>query len=146
MQERGIGVEGTVILGMDNHDEDYIKRLVDFLLEINLDLAEFTILTPFPYTPIRERFEKEKRILHNNWASYTGGEVVFKPAKMSVESLEKMYEYAWNTFYSNASKELKMANLYLKVIKEEKKDGTYQEPPVKLRRMRGYVAPVNRKI
>ena len=45
-KDYGIGVEGTIILGLDNHDEDYIKRLVDFLLEINLDLAEFTILTP----------------------------------------------------------------------------------------------------
>lgn len=146
MQERGIGVEGTVILGMDNHDEDYIKRLVDFLLEINLDLAEFTVLTPFPHTPIREQFEKEKRILHNDWARYTGGEVVFTPAKMSVKSLEKMYDYAWNTFYNDASKELKMAKLYLKVIEKEKKDGTYQEPNRKLGRIRRQISPVAGKI
>ena len=44
----GIGVEGTILLGLDNHDEDFIKRLIDFLLEIDLDLAEFTVLTPFP--------------------------------------------------------------------------------------------------
>ena len=85
LKDRGIGVEGTIILGLDDHDEDYIKRLVDFLLEINLDLAEFTILTPFPHTPIRATFEKEKRILHNDWIRYTGGEVVFQPAKMSVD-------------------------------------------------------------
>ena len=127
LKERGIGVEGTIILGMDNHDEDYIKRLVDFLLEIKLDLAEFTILTPFSHTPIRQQLEKEGRILHNDWIRYTGAEVVFKPARMSVESLDKMYEYAWNTFYSDYSKEVKMAKLYLKVIEKEKLDGTYAE-------------------
>ena len=42
VKERGIGVEGTISLGLDEHDEDYIKRLVDFTLEIGLDLAEFT--------------------------------------------------------------------------------------------------------
>ncbi|MCX5714394.1 MAG: cobalamin-dependent protein [Candidatus Omnitrophica bacterium] len=126
LKERGIGVEGTIILGMDDHDEDYIKRLVDFLLEIELDLAEFTILTPFPHTPIRQQLEKEGRILHNNWIKYTGGDVVFKPARMSVESLGKMYEYAWNTFYGDSSKEVKMAKLYLKVIEKEKQDGTYR--------------------
>ena len=83
LQERGIGVEGTIILGMDDHDEDYIKRLVDFLLEINLDLAEFTILTPFPHTPIRADLEAAGRVLHNDWRRYTGGEVVFQPALMS---------------------------------------------------------------
>jgi radical SAM superfamily enzyme YgiQ (UPF0313 family) len=127
LKERGIGVEGTVILGMDNHDEDYIKRLVDFLLEIKLDLAEFTILTPFPHTPIQQQLEKEGRILHNDWIRYTGGEVVFKPARMNEGSLSRMYEYAWNTFYSDFSKEVKMARLYLKVIEKEKLDGTYKE-------------------
>jgi len=136
LKDRGIGVEGTVILGMDNHDEDYIKRLVDFLLEIELDLAEFTILTPFAHTPIRQQLEKDGRILNNNWINYTGGEVVFKPAKMSRESLEKMYQYAWETFYSDFSKEVKMAKLYLKVIEKEKTDGTYNGPKLRSRAKR----------
>lgn len=128
LKERGIGVEGTIILGMDNHDEDYIKRLVDFLLEIELDLAEFTILTPFPHSPIRQQLEKEGRILHNDWIKYTGGDVVFQPARMSAGALQEMYEYAWNTFYRDFSKEVKMAKLYLKVIEKEKGDGTYRRP------------------
>ena len=126
LQERGIGVEGTILLGLDYHDEDYIKRLVDFLLEINLDLAEFTILTPFLHTPIRAQLEKENRILHNNWIQYTTGEVVFKPARMTVNSLQSMYHYAWETFYSECGKEMKMAKLFLKTIEKEKKDGTYK--------------------
>lgn len=127
LKERGIGVEGTIILGTDDHDEDYIKKLVDFLLEIDLDLAEFTILTPFPHTPIRSKLEKENRILHNDWARYTAGEVVFRPAKMSVDSLQKMYEYAWESFYSGLCKEIQMARLYIKVIEKEKRDGTYKQ-------------------
>ncbi|MDP3283373.1 MAG: DUF4070 domain-containing protein, partial [Desulfobacterales bacterium] len=95
--------------------------------EIDLDLAEFTILTPFPHTPIRARLEKENRILHNDWSRYTAGEVVFKPAKMSIDSLQNMYEYAWEKFYSAMCKEIQMAKLYLKVIDKEKRDGTYKK-------------------
>lgn len=138
LKERGIGVEGTVLLGLDDHDEDYIKRLVDFLLEIDLDLAEFTILTPFPHTPIRQQLEKENRILHNDWCRYTTGEVVFQPKKMSVDSLQKMYEYAWETFYAECSKEIQMAKLYLKVIEKEKKDGTYKKVRLSSNRSWGY--------
>ncbi|MBU1810546.1 MAG: cobalamin-dependent protein [Candidatus Omnitrophica bacterium] len=134
LKERGIGVEGTVILGLDHHDEDYIKRLVDFLLEINLDLAEFTVLTPFPHTPVRAELEEEKRILHNDWIKYTGGEVVFKPAKMSVDSLQKMYDYAWTAFYADCSQELKMAKLYIKVIEKEKRDRTYKRTSLETKR------------
>ena len=126
VKERGIGVEGTVILGLDEQDEDYIKRMVEFLLDIDLDLAEFTVLTPFPHTPIREQLEREGRLLHNDWIRYTGGEVVFQPKKMSADLLQEMYEYAWEAFYASCSKEIQMAKLYLKVLEMEKKDGTYK--------------------
>jgi radical SAM superfamily enzyme YgiQ (UPF0313 family) len=134
LQERGIGVEGTIILGTDEQDEDYVKRLVDFLLEIKLDLAEFTILTPFPHTPIRERLEKEGRILSNDWRRYTGGDVVFQPARMSPEKLQDLYYYAWDTFYSDCSQNLKMAKLFLKVIEKEKADGTYRQTGLRRRK------------
>jgi radical SAM superfamily enzyme YgiQ (UPF0313 family) len=119
---------------MDDHDEDYIKRLVDFLLEIKLDLAEFTILTPFPHTPIRETLEKENRILHNDWLGYTGGEVVFKPAKMSMDKLQELYYYAWDTFYGDCSQGIKMAKLFLKVIEKERAEGTYNKTQLRSRK------------
>ena len=139
LKDRGIGVEGTIILGMDDHDEDYIKRLVDFLLDIHLDLAEFTVLTPFPRTTIRTQLEKQNRVLHNRWEEYTGGTVVFRPARMSVEKLEEMYEYAWNTFYKDFTKEVKMGRLFMKVIEREQADGTYR--PMRLARTRKWTAP-----
>lgn len=124
--DRGIGVEGTILLGLDSHDADYIKRLVDFLLECNLDLAEFTILTPFPHTPIRAQLEAEGRILHNDWRRYTAGETVFRPARMTVDELNAMYQYAWDAFYRSEPKEVKMAKLYRKVLDMEMADGTYR--------------------
>jgi len=125
-KDRGIGVEGTIILGTDDHDEDGIKRLIDFLLDVDLDLAEFTVMTPFPHSPIRTQLEKQGRILHNDWAKYTCGETVFKPKLMTPEKLDEMYQYAWDTFYGSCSKEIQMAKLYVDVIKREKADGTYK--------------------
>ena len=111
-KDYGIGVEGTIILGLDNHDEDYIKRLVDFLLEINLDLAEFTILTPYPHTKIWSDMHKENRILHYNWLDYNAGKVVFKPKLMSEKKLQELYNYAWETFYRDEPQRLKMAKIF----------------------------------
>lgn len=139
LKDRGIGVEGTIILGTDDHDEDAIKRLVDFLIDIELDLAEFTVLTPFPKTPIRASLEREGRLLHNRWEEYTGGVVVFKPARMSPDKLQEMYEYAWDTFYRDVSKEVRMGRLFMKVIEREIADGTYK--PVRLSRKRGWTVP-----
>jgi radical SAM superfamily enzyme YgiQ (UPF0313 family) len=115
-KQHGIGVEGTIILGTDDHTEDGIKRLVDFLMEIDLDLAEFTVLTPFAHTPIREQLEAEDRILTDDFSRYTAGEVVFKPKNMSPEKLQSMYEYAWNTFYKDEPQRYKMYKLFKRVI------------------------------
>ena len=126
LKNHGIGIEGTIILGTDDQNEDDIKRLVDFLLENELDMAEFTILTPFPHTPIRTQFEKEGRILSNSWSDYTCDKVVFQPKHMTPQKLQELYHYAWRTFYADSGQQLKMADLFLKVVKKEIEDGTYR--------------------
>ncbi len=141
LQDRGIGVEGTIILGMYEQDEDSVKRLVDFLLEIKLDLAEFTILTPFPHTPVRESLQKEGRILSNDWNQYTGGQVVYQPAKMTPAKLQDLYYYAWDTFYQETSQNLRMAKLFMKVIEKEKADGTYRGAALRQRKWRKDTTP-----
>ncbi len=126
LKDHGIGVEGTILLGTDNQDEKFIKQLVDYLVMIELDVAEFTIMTPFPHSPVRREMEKEKRILSNNWIDYTCDKVVFQPKHMSPEKLQKLFFYAWNTFYADGGYQLKMGDLFMRVIKKEIEDGTYR--------------------
>lgn len=126
LKDHGIGVEAAVLLGTDNQDADYIKRLVDFLLEIDVEMSEFSILTPFPHTPVTAQFIKEGRILHTDWSRYTTAEVVYKPKNMSPETLQEMYGYAWKTFYQEMGQSLRMARLFSEVLKKEMADGSYQ--------------------
>jgi len=114
----GIGVEGTIILGTDEQDEDYIKRFVDFLLDIDLDLAEFTVLTPFWHTRIREQLQNEGRILTNEYAKYNAGTVVFQPNRMSPGRLQQLYHYAWERFYEDEPQTYKMYRLFRKIQPE----------------------------
>ena len=125
LKDHGIGVEGTILLGTDEQDEDYIKRLVDFLLEVELDVAEFTIMTPFPHSPVRTQLQREGRLFENGWGDYTADKVVFQPKRMTPEKLQEMYYYAWDTFYANGGHALKMGNLFKNVIRREMEDGTY---------------------
>ncbi len=126
LKDHGIGVEGTILLGTDDQDEDYIKRLVDFLLEVELDVAEFTIMTPFPHSPLRKELEEQGRILSNNWIDYTADKVVFQPKQMTPEKLQELYYYAWDTFNAESGYQLKMGNLFKTVISREMDDGTYR--------------------
>ena len=123
-KDHGIAVEGTILLGLDEQDEDYIKRLADFLLEIELYLAEFTVLTPFPHTRTFDDLDKAGRILTKDWRRYTAGDVVIRPAQMSPEKLQELYYYAWDTFYKDEPQALKMGRLLKGAMRKEAKDGT----------------------
>jgi len=122
----GIGVEGTVLLGLDNHTEDYLKHLIDFLLEIELDIAEFTILTPFPHTKAYDDLNQQKRISSYDWDDYSADKAVFYPKHMTPERLEELFHYAWDTFYADESQEIKMFKLLQQVVRREMTDNTYR--------------------
>jgi radical SAM superfamily enzyme YgiQ (UPF0313 family) len=122
----GIGVEGTILLGLDNQTEDDIKRLVDFLLEINLELAEFTVMTPFPHTKAWDDLASQGRIFDHDWDHYNAGQVVFTPKMFSVDRLQELYHDAWKTFYQDESQEEKMFHLLYAVASREMEDGTYR--------------------
>lgn len=122
----GIGVEGTILLGLDNQSEDDIKRLIDFLLEIDLDLAEFTVLTPFPKTKVYDDLLRQGRILDNDWNHYNAGKVVYKPKNMTAERLQELYDYAWESFYRDEPQTQKMFKLFSKVMLREMEDNTYR--------------------
>ena len=122
----GIGVEGTILLGLDNQSEDDIKRLIDFLLEIDLDLAEFTVMTPFPHTKGYDDLLRENRIFDHDWNHYNAGQVVFHPKQMTADKLQELYDYAWDTFYKDETQESKMFRLFCNVALREMNEGTYR--------------------
>ncbi|MDD4861418.1 MAG: DUF4070 domain-containing protein, partial [Smithellaceae bacterium] len=124
--DHGIAVEGSILLGLDYHTEDYIKRWMDFLLEIELDMAEFTILTPFVHTRTFDDLQKEGRIYSYDWNDYTCGKVVFQPKMMTPEKLQEMYYYCWDRFYEEEPANYKMFKMLKQVMDKERADGTYK--------------------
>lgn len=122
-KEAGIGVEGTMILGTDDQTEDDIIKLIDFTIEMDMDMAEFTVATPFPHTLYRTLMGRDGRILHDDWIRYNAGQVVIKPKHMTPERLQELYHYAWDRFYGGAGgREIKMARLFSKVVKREREE------------------------
>jgi radical SAM superfamily enzyme YgiQ (UPF0313 family) len=124
--DHGIGVEGTILLGLDSHSEEFILELIDFLLDIELDLAEFTVLTPFPHTKAYKELAAQNRILTHDWDQYSADRVVFQPKQMSPERLQELLDLAWDTFYRDEPQPIKMAKLFQQVVRKEMADNTYQ--------------------
>jgi radical SAM superfamily enzyme YgiQ (UPF0313 family) len=94
IQDHGIGIQGAFIFGFDHDDKDVFRRTVDFVHETHIELPTFSVLTPFPGTPLRKRLEEEGRIFDNHWPHYDMSHVVFKPKLMSPRELQEGYLWA----------------------------------------------------
>jgi radical SAM superfamily enzyme YgiQ (UPF0313 family) len=94
IQDHGIGIQGAFIFGFEHDDKEVFGRTVDFVHETHIELPTFSVLTPFPGTPLRKRLEEEGRIFDNHWPHYDMSHVVFKPKLMSPRELQEGYLWA----------------------------------------------------
>lgn len=99
LHDLGITVNGCFAFGLDHDTPEVFAATVQFAIDAGIDLPRFSILTPFPGTPLHHRLAKEGRILSRNWELYDGQHVVFQPKNMSVEELTKGHERAWKEVY-----------------------------------------------
>ncbi|MFO8060367.1 MAG: B12-binding domain-containing radical SAM protein, partial [Bacillota bacterium] len=103
IHQRGIGIEGAFIFGMDDDDPSVFEKTVRFAEKSKLALAQFGILTPFPGTPLYEDMQAEGRIIDGDWSKYTISNVVAAPANLSKKALEEGFRWAYREFYSYRS-------------------------------------------
>ena len=103
LHERGISIMGCFVFGFDHDDRDVFEQTVDFVLDANIDLPRYSILTPFPGTPLFRRLAREDRILTRDWSLYDGQHVVYEPMQMSPEGLLSNTEWAWKRTYEYRS-------------------------------------------
>jgi radical SAM superfamily enzyme YgiQ (UPF0313 family) len=94
IQSFGIEIQGFFIFGYDFDDETVFEKTVNFIKCTNLVLPNLSILTPLPGTRLFQRFDKEGRLLYNDWQKYDGRHVCFNPKLMSPGALKNGYNWA----------------------------------------------------
>jgi radical SAM superfamily enzyme YgiQ (UPF0313 family) len=96
----GIALMGTFVFGSDGDTKESFAEVVDFVQEHRIDLPRYSVMTPFPGTPLHARLAASGRILTRDWSLYDGQHVVFRPRHMTPEELQAGHEWAWRETYS----------------------------------------------
>jgi radical SAM superfamily enzyme YgiQ (UPF0313 family) len=91
----GIGLAGNFIFGFDHDDDSTFAEVVRFVDAARLDGFYYSLLTPYPGTPLYEQMQAEGRILETDWSLYDTDHVVFRPRLMTPERLMAGYRWAW---------------------------------------------------
>lgn len=100
----GIGVVGLFVFGFDADTTQVFQDTLDFVRSSELDGVSLTVLTPFPETPFRRQLEEEGRLLPGKtWRHYDTAHVTFRPGQMTVEELEKAYDWICGKVYHPVS-------------------------------------------
>jgi radical SAM superfamily enzyme YgiQ (UPF0313 family) len=95
IQGHGIGVMGAFIYGFDEDTVAVFEETSDFVIQNYLYDAQFSILTPFPGTRIRQRLLGEHRLLATDWDNYSVFDVNFLPKLMTKEQLQDGILYSY---------------------------------------------------
>lgn len=100
IHKHGMAVIGDFIFGFDTDTPTVFTNTLHAIKKLEIDVADFTILTPFPGTPLFTQLKEEGRLLTEDWSQYTLHTVVFKPKNMSVRELQEGVRTLYQKFYS----------------------------------------------
>ena len=100
LHKAGIAVEVGFAFGFDDDHPDVFEKTSQFLKDSSTEVAQLTILTPFPGTPLYKKFLKSGRILTTDWKYYDFNHVVIRPLHMSPRELQEGVDGVINDFYS----------------------------------------------
>lgn len=100
LHDLGISIQGCFVFGLDHDTPDVFDATVEFAVDAGIDLPRFSVLSPFPGTPLYQRLDAEGRILTRDWELYDGQHVVFQPKNMTAKQLVEGHEKAWKQIYS----------------------------------------------
>jgi radical SAM superfamily enzyme YgiQ (UPF0313 family) len=100
LHDHGIAIDGSFVFGFDTDDAGVFERTLEFVHKAKLEVAYFSILTPYPKTRLHQRLAEANRLLSEDWSIYDGHHVVHRPAKLTPDQLLEGYQQVFREVYS----------------------------------------------
>ncbi len=104
IRKEGIALLGAFVLGGDEDNLSIFHSTLEFVESSHIDVLQITKLTPLPGTQLWKTFEKEGRIINQNfpkaWEEYRFTKMVFKPKQVSIEDIYEGFTYIRKIYYS----------------------------------------------
>ena len=100
LKQNGISSSGTYILGLLKDTPASIKKDLEKLNELPLNILIFLLFTPYPELPLYKLWKEKGLIIDHNWQDYDGMHLVFEHPFMSPKEAREIFEYAVCNIYS----------------------------------------------
>lgn len=111
---KAVGLEtiGFFIIGLPGETRETMQRTIDFAIELDPLIANFSMMTPYPGTQVYEIVQRQGRMLIKDWEDYVFFEqqARYEMGEMTAELVEEMYRKAYRQFYLRPSPILRRMN------------------------------------
>src|SRR3989339_78527 len=95
-----IAAHVLIIFGLDEDTPQTYEETFNYLMKLNVLVAEFFLCTPYPATPFGKRMLANNRMLTTDLAKYREGYLTFKHPTMSEDEIITNYWHTLRRFYS----------------------------------------------
>jgi radical SAM superfamily enzyme YgiQ (UPF0313 family) len=100
---RAAGIEtiGFFIIGLPGDTRQSMQRTIDFAIEVDPMIANFSMMTPYPGTKVYEEVKQHGRFLMQDWEDYVffDQKARYELGDLTAELMEEMYRKAYRQFY-----------------------------------------------
>ncbi len=100
LNDHGISAHAGIVFGFDHDDESIFDRTLEYLYKCKFSSASFKVLTPYPGTPLHDILNSQGRIIDDDMNNYDEHHIVFRPNKMSADTLQQGIRHVVREFYS----------------------------------------------
>ncbi|NTW17164.1 MAG: B12-binding domain-containing radical SAM protein [Syntrophaceae bacterium] len=97
LRKNGIESYGSYIIGNLNETAGDVEKTIDMAVRLNTNIAQFSILTPYPGTKLYEQIKD--RIFCRRWKFYDGMHLVFRHPMIHRHYLQILLVKAFVRFY-----------------------------------------------
>ena len=103
LRKYGIGIHGSFIIGDMNETKEMVMKTVNWAKKMNPQLAQFSLLVPFPGTQLYMDMKKENKFLHKDWRLFDALHPTIKLNNLSPLEAQKLIIKSYRTFYVSFS-------------------------------------------
>jgi radical SAM superfamily enzyme YgiQ (UPF0313 family) len=95
----GLEVRGSFIIGNVGETRETLERTLQFAIDLNLDLFQLNISTPYPGTQLFQWAEARGALIDKDWTDYGQGKVLVRLADLAPADIYEFERSAFRRFY-----------------------------------------------
>jgi radical SAM superfamily enzyme YgiQ (UPF0313 family) len=95
----GVSVLGAIIIGNLGETYQDVLKTIEYAKELNVDIGQFTALTPLPKTKLWDEANKNGWIEDRDWTHYDFSRVVMRTPDLTRVQIAELVRKAYHDFY-----------------------------------------------